>query len=45
MKEVFISIGIIIIDDIVLPDGQTKMGTLGGERLTLSWGCVCGQIQ
>lgn len=30
MKEVFISIGIIIIDDIVLPDGQTKMGTLGG---------------
>ncbi|MBM3137977.1 MAG: hypothetical protein FJZ98_07295 [Chloroflexi bacterium] len=29
----YISIGIVIIDDIVLPDGQTRMGCLGG-------GCV-----
>jgi len=30
MKDILISIGIIIIDDIILPDGQSKMGTLGG---------------
>ncbi len=26
----FFSIGSVIIDDIVLPDGQTRMGVLGG---------------
>ena len=30
MAEFFISIGNIIIDDIILPDGSARMGTLGG---------------
>jgi len=30
MKNCFISIGYIIIDDIILPDGTRKMGVLGG---------------
>ncbi len=29
----FFSIGSVIIDDIVLPDGQTRMGVLGGGAM------------
>ena len=29
-RAMFLSIGPVVIDDIVLPDGQTRMGTLGG---------------
>lgn len=36
--EVFISIGTVIIDDIVLPDGTTHMGCLGGGSVHAAMG-------
>jgi sugar/nucleoside kinase (ribokinase family)/ubiquinone/menaquinone biosynthesis C-methylase UbiE len=38
MDELYFSIGSIILDDIVLPDGQTRMGVLGGGAVHAAMG-------
>lgn len=38
LTDVFLSIGVVILDDIVLPNGQTHMGILGGGAVHAAMG-------